>query len=169
MRGRARVSQAVGIAAVLALGELFVIAGPAAPRSQAATPQLPEGWRELPELVLEPAAGTQVRVESRRGYGDRANGCYALVQRVSGERVRAESARAALATGLKKRGLEVSGDGAELAIKGLGIEGRIRTAMSGEPGGRFAAVSAACFYNGRQPDRCKPQCDALLDRLGGGR
>ena len=153
----------LGIAAVLAANGFFARADSRAP----AAPELPEGWRELPELVLE-TPGTHVRVESRRAFGDPARGCFAVVQRLSGKGVRLEAARAALASGLRTRGLEVSGEGDELAIEGLGIEGRIRTALAGETGGRFAAVSAACFYNGRQPDRCKLQCDALLDRLGGG-
>ena len=154
----------LGIAAVLAASAFFVRAEP--PRPAAPQLSLPDGWRELPELELE-GAGTEVRVETRRGYGDPASGCFALVQRMSGEGARLETASAALAAGLRSRGLEVSGEGEELAVKGLGIEGRIRTAMRSEAGGRFAAVSAACFYNGRQPDLCKVQCDALLDRLGG--
>lgn len=164
MTGQATMPYILGITGLLGASAFFAAAGP---DSASGGPELPEGWRELPELVLEPAA-KQVRVESRRGYGDPASGCFALVQRVSGERARLAAARAALVSGLKARGLEVSGEGEELAVKGLGIEGRIRTAMRSEAGGRFAAVSAACFYNGRQPDRCKLQCDALLDRLGGG-
>ncbi len=162
MRGRAPLPYALGIVALLGVGDLFGGARPAAPAAE-----LPEGWRELPELVLE-AKPARVRVESRRGYGDPASGCFALVQRVSGERARAPAVRAALAAGLQARGLQVSGEGEELAVEGSGIQGRIRTAIRDEAGGRFAAVSAACFYNGRQPDRCKVQCDALLDRLGGG-
>ena len=130
-------------------------------------PELPDGWRELPELALASKPGP-ARVESRRGYGDPASGCFALIQRASGEGARAAAARAALASGLEARGLEVTGEGEELAVSGHGVQGRIRTAVREEAGGRFAAVSAACFYNQRQPDRCKLQCDALLDRLGGG-
>ena len=151
----------IGIASLLALSDLFAQAAPAK------GPELPDGWRELPELALAAKPG-QVRVESRRGYGDPASGCFALVQRVSGERARAAATRSALAAGLKARGLQVSGDGEVLAVDGLGIQGRIRTVIRDEAGGRFAAVSAACFYNQRQPDRCKLQCDTLLDRLGGG-
>jgi hypothetical protein len=152
------VAYLLGITALLGVSALF--AAPAAP-------ELPEGWREIPELALEPGVG-QVRVDSRRGFGDPANGCFALVQQASGRYGNLQRVRTALAAGLKLRGLEVSGDGEEMAVRGLGIEGRIRTALRAEAGGRFAAVSTACFYNGRQPDRCKVQCDALLDRLGGG-
>ena len=159
-RGQARVSCLVGIIVLLVPSAFFAQAAPAK------GPELPDGWRELPELALAGKPG-QVRVESRRGYGDPASGCFALVQRVSGERVRAAAARSALAAGLEARGLQVSGDGEVLAVEGLGVQGRIRTAIRQE-GGRFAAVSAACFYNQRQPDRCKLQCDTLLDRLGGG-
>jgi hypothetical protein len=161
MRGQARGSCLVGIIILLALSDLFAQA--AAP---AKGPELPDGWRELPELALAAKPG-QVRVDSRHGYGDPASGCFALVQRVSGERARAAAARSALAAGLKARGLSVSGEGEVLAVEGLGIQGRIRTVIREESGGRFAAVSAACFYNQRQPDRCKLQCDTLLDRLGG--
>jgi hypothetical protein len=153
------------IASILALSAFFGAA--AAPAGGGGEPELPAGWRELPELALAAQPG-RVRVESRRAYGDPASGCFALVQRVSGEGAKAAAARAALATGLRARGLEVSGEGEELAFSGLGIEGRIRTAIHDEPAGRFAAVSAACFYNGRQPERCKTQCDGLLDTLGGG-
>ena len=155
---------AIGIVCLLVLSDLFSVAG--APAGGGG-PALPEGWREMPELVLAAKPG-QVRVESRRAYGDPASGCFALVQRVSGERAKAAAARSALASGLRSRGLEVSGDGEEMAVAGLGIQGRIRTAMREEAGGRFSAVSTACFYNGRQPERCKTQCDALLDILGGG-
>jgi hypothetical protein len=130
-------------------------------------PQLPDGWRELPELALAAEPGP-VRIESRRAYADPASGCYALVQRASAERARPEAARRALVSGLKKRGLEVSGEGEELQVRGLGLEGRIRTLFRARDGERTAAVSTACFYNRRQPERCKAQCDALLDRLGGG-
>ncbi|HEU5060318.1 MAG TPA: hypothetical protein VFU21_27495 [Kofleriaceae bacterium] len=156
-------SYPLGIAGLLAASAFF---GAAAAPGEGG-PELPDGWRELPELVLGARPG-QVRVESRRAWGNPANGCFALVQRVSGERAREGAARAALVSGLKARGLEVSGEGDELSVAGAGVQGRIRTALRQEAGGRFAAVSAACFYNGRQPDRCKPQCDALLDRLGGG-
>jgi hypothetical protein len=159
--GQATVPCLLGIIVLLAASAFFAEAAPAK------GPELPDGWRELPELALAAKPG-QVRVESRRGYGDPASGCFALVQRVSGERARAAAARSALAAGLKARGLQVSGDGEVLAVEGLGIQGRIRTAIRDEAGGRFAAVSAACFYNQRQPDRCKLQCDTLLDRLGGG-
>jgi len=162
MTGRAPMPYLLGIAAVLGASVHLVGAEAPAP----AGPELPEGWREIPELALA-TLGKEIRVESRRGFGDPARGCFAVVQRMSGKGVRLEAVRAALASGLRTRGLNVSGEGDELAVKGLGIEGRIRTALSGETGGRFAALSAACFYNGRQPDRCKLQCDALLDRLGG--
>jgi hypothetical protein len=155
----------IAIAALLALSDLFASAAPVAAGGD--LPEMPEGWRELPELALAGKPG-QVRVDSRRAFGDPASGCFALVQKVSGQGAKAAKARAALVTGLRGRGLEVSGDGDELAIGGLGIQGRIRTAIREEAGGRFAAVSAACFYNVRQPERCKTQCDGLLDRLGGG-
>lgn len=163
MRGQARGSCLVGIIVLLAPSAFFAQAA-----SPAKRPELPDGWRELPELALAARPG-QVRVESRRGYGDPASGCFALVQRVSGERApaKAKAAESALASGLEARGLQVSGDGGELAVEGLGMKGRIRTAIRDESGGGFAAVSAACFYNQRQPDRCKLQCDTLLDRLGG--
>jgi hypothetical protein len=162
MRGQATVPHLLGILVLLAPSAFFAQAAPAK------GPELPDGWREIPELALAAKPG-QVRVESRRGFGDPASGCFALVQRVSGERARAraKAAESALASGLEARGLQVSGDGGELAVEGLGMKGRIRTAIRDESGGGFAAVSAACFYNQRQPDRCKVQCDTLLDRLGG--
>ena len=155
----------IAIVALLALSDLFAAAAPAPAGGD--RPEMPDGWRELPELALAGKPG-QVRVDSRRAFGDPASGCFALVQRVSGQGAKAARARTALATGLRARGLEVSGEGDELAVSGLGIQGRIRTAIREEAGGRFAAVSAACFYNGRQPERCKTPCDELLDRLGGG-
>lgn len=163
MRGHAPVPYLLGIAGVLGASAFFADA--AAP---ARGPDLPAGWRELPELALVAAKTGAVRLESRRGYGDPATGCYALVQRASGEGAKAAASRAALVAGLEKRGLEVTGEGDVLAVSGLGIEGRIRTAMKDDGGGRLTAVSAACFYNRRQPDRCRAQCDALVERLGGG-
>jgi len=154
---------AFGITAVLVATAFFARAE--APKARA--PALPQGWRELPELAL-PARPGPVAIESRRGAGDPASGCYALVQRATGEHAKAPAARAALVAGLRKRGLEVSGEGEELAVSGLGVEGRIRTTMRDDGAGRLAAVSTACFFSSRRPDRCKSQCDALLERLGGG-
>jgi hypothetical protein len=167
MRGQAIPALVLGISGVLGASALL-----ARGERDAAPAALPAGWRELPELALAaPAAAGPVRVESRRGYGDPASGCFALVQRASGEGAQASAARAALVAGLKKRGFEVSGgtSGEELAVRGPGMAGRIRTAIHVQAGGRFAAVSTACFHNDRQPDRCEAECAALLDRLGGGR
>jgi hypothetical protein len=163
MRGQGLLACLLGTAAILAASDL--LARPAAPAG--AAPQLPDGWRQVPELALAAEPGP-VRIESRRAYADPATGCYALVQQASADRARPEAARRALVSGLKKRGLEVSGEGDELEVRGLGLEGRIRTAFRARDGERSAAVSTACFYNQRQPERCKAQCDALLDRLGGG-
>jgi hypothetical protein len=162
MRGQTLVAYFVGIMALLEVSDHFVDAGGAA-----RAPALPEGWRELPELALAGTPGP-ARVESRRAIGDPASGCYALTQRVSGEGARPKATRAALIAGLKRRGLEVSGDGEALTVSGLGVEGTVRTALREDGGGRLVAVSTACFYNGRQPGRCKAQCAALLERLGGG-
>jgi hypothetical protein len=155
-------SHFLGIAAVLAASAFFAAAAPKKPRA----PALPEGWREVPELALAASPGP-ARVESRRAYGDLASGCYALTQQVSGQGAKVDATRAALVAGLRRRGLEVSGDGELLTVTGLGVEGTIRTVLR-EDHGRLVAASAACFYNRRQPERCKAQCAALLDRPGGG-
>ncbi len=162
MTGQARVAYLIGILAVLEASDHFAGAGGPPPG-----PELPEGWRELPELALAAGPGP-ARVESRRAFGDPATGCYALVQRASGKGGKVQATRAALAAGLRRRGLEVSGEGEMLEVSGLGIEGTIRTALRDDGGGRLVAVSAACFFNGRQADRCKAQCGALLERVGGG-
>ncbi len=135
---------------------------------------IPAGWRPLAELagaLPAHASGAQVVVESRQGWGDPAQGCFALLQRVSAPArgFHLGRAQAALLQALQATGFTAGPNAAELAFVGHGVQGRMRSTTQPEAQDRIAVVSLACFYNGREPDRCRPTCDAMLDSVGTGR
>jgi hypothetical protein len=55
---------------------------------------------------------------------------------------------------------------AELPFVGHGVQGRMRVATEPAAEDRIAVLSVACFYNDREPERCRPTCDAMLDSAG---
>ena len=132
---------------------------------------VPAGWRSLPDLVVPvaaQAAAAKVRVEGREGYGDPASGCFALLQRVSAPAVGFSEgqANAALLRALGTSGFTAGPvSQAELPFVGRGVQGRIRSTTR-QAGDRIAVLSLACFYNDREPERCRPVCDAMLDSAG---
>jgi hypothetical protein len=135
---------------------------------------VPAGWRELGELEVEGRArkrDDQVWVESRRAYGDLASGCFALLQRASAPARGFNLGRmqAALMQALQAAGFTAGPNSAELPFLGRGVQGRVRSTTAPAEGGRIAVLSLACFYNGREPERCRPMCDAMLDSAGTGR
>ena len=159
------IGRAAAAGVLLASGLVLLDAVAAA---DAPGPPVPAGWRELPELVAAPEVGGVVRIESRRGLGDPASGCFALVQRVSAPAaVSGEAAARALADALAATGLAVERAGEDLRFSGQGVEGTARTVSRAQSGERVVTTSAACFYNDREPARCRVRCDALLNSLGG--
>ncbi len=135
---------------------------------------IPAGWRPLAELagaLPTKANGAQVVLESRQGWGDPAQGCFALLQRVSAPArgFHLGRAQAALLQALQATGFTAGPNSAELPFVGHGVQGRMRSTTQPEAQDRIAVVSLACFYNGREPDRCRPTCDAMLDSVGTGR
>jgi hypothetical protein len=135
---------------------------------------VPAGWRALGELEVEGRVRTRedpVWVEWRRAYGDAARGCFALLQRASAPALGFHLGRmqAALMQALQAAGFTAGPSAAELPFLGRGVQGRVRSTTAPAQGGRIAVLSLACFYNGREPDRCRPTCDAMLDSAGTGR
>lgn len=145
------------------------MAAGAAPIAGAEWIAVPSGWRPLPGMVPEGQAGSgAVQVESRQGVGDPALGCFALLQRVSAP-VRGfdgERAYAAVVRELETAGFTAGPAGAQMPFQGRGVRGRVRTIIAGRTADRVTVLSAACFYNDREPDRCRPMCDAMLDSAG---
>jgi hypothetical protein len=134
---------------------------------------VPAGWRAMGELAVDGPARPRadVRVEWRRLHGDAAAGCFAVLQRASGS-VRGfseEGAQAALMRALQGAGFTAGPNAADLRFAGRGVQGRIRSTVAPAGGARIAVLSVACFYNDREPDRCRPMCDAMLDSAGTGR
>ncbi len=134
---------------------------------------IPAGWRPLAELagaLPAQASGAKVVLESRQGWGDPAQGCFALLQRVSAPArgFHLGRAQAALLQALQATGFTAGPNAAELPFVGHGVQGRMRSTTQPEAQDRIAVVSLACFYNGREPDRCRPTCDAMLDSVGTG-
>lgn len=134
---------------------------------------VPAGWRPLGELAVGAPARSDagVRVESRRLYGQPADGCFAVLQRAS---VRArgfseDGAQTTMVRALQVAGFTAGPSAAQLPFAGRGVQGRVRSVVTPAGADRIAILSAACFYNGREPDRCRPMCDAMLDSAGTGR
>jgi hypothetical protein len=145
---------------------------------------LPAEFRELPELAVPGADAIE-----RRGVGDPASGCYALLQVASGDgAVEPEALHAALADALAEAGLaevgpQTAADRAAvlgrippdptatvvagrstLPLRGRGVEGALTTwIITGEE--QSAAVSLACFHDGREPLWCRARCDEALGAL----
>jgi len=147
-------------------------AGPASADTAAQWITVPTGWRPLADLVIEPPAAppeSAVRVESRSAHGDPAAGCFVLVQRLSVPAKGFDQGRAmaALLEQLKGAGWTAgpASDG-ELPFLGPGLQGRLRARVDPEAGDRTVVLSVACFYNDREPDRCRPTCEAILDSAG---
>ncbi len=134
---------------------------------------IPAGWRPLAELAgaIPTARGAPVVVEARKGWGDPAHGCFALMQRVSAPAKGFHLGRtqAALLQAMQATGFTAGPNAVELPFVGRGVQGRMRSSTLPEAQDRIAVVSLACFYNGREPDRCQPMCDAMLDSVGTGR
>lgn len=109
-----------------------------------------------------------VRADPPRAYGDPASGCFALLQRVSAPVVGFDQARAIerLVRDLQAAGFQAGPGASELPFAGHGFEGRMRVVAAPDGGDRIALRSAACFYNGREPDRCRAACQAMLDSAG---
>jgi hypothetical protein len=132
---------------------------------------IPAGWRPLAELagsIPAQASGAQVVVESRQGWGDPAQGCFALLQRVSAPARGFHLGRtqAALLQAMQATGFTAGPNAAQLPFVGRGVQGRMRSSTQPQAEDRIAVVSLACFYNDREPDRCRPTCDAMLDSVG---
>jgi hypothetical protein len=125
---------------------------------------VPATWRELPELLRPPgSADAAIRVVIRRAHGDPALGCFSLLQRISAPaKTDLPAALAAVLPALTGHGFDVALEGAVTGFTGNGVRGRIAVASAPGGRGRIAVLSAACFYNDRAPDRCRPACDALL-------
>lgn len=154
----------------------------AAAGTEAGWAAVPSGWRTLAELAPEgsaPPADAPVRVEERRAYGDPALGCFALLQRATAPAKGFDERRVAeaFAAELRTAGfLQGQGQGpgpgpgpagAGLSFEGRGVRGQMRFSTAADAGGRIAVRSVACFYNDREPERCRPACDTLLDSTGG--
>ncbi|HLU65459.1 MAG TPA: hypothetical protein VKZ63_04260, partial [Kofleriaceae bacterium] len=92
-----------------------------------------------------------------------AMGCFALVQRADAAGAKEAAVAEAMVAELAESGLEAEVDGDSISLAGDQVSGRVRTILDG---GQGAALSAACFYNRREPERCRVRCDALLDSLG---
>lgn len=134
---------------------------------------MPAGWRPLAELAPAPETPAEpskngVRIESRSAYGDPASGCFALLQRLSAPARGFDEARAREAVMRQLQGAEYTAGpvAEELPFVGHGVQGRMRTATEPAAEDRIAVLSAACFYNDREPERCRPMCDAMLDSAG---
>jgi hypothetical protein len=136
---------------------------------------VPSGWRPLAELASDGSgqAGSEVRVEARRAHGDLARGCFALLQRATAPARGFDPRRAtqSFIRELERVGFTAgpSGAGAEVPFVGRGVQGRMRATTAPDANDRIAVLSVACFYNDREPDRCRPTCDAMLDSAGGKR
>ncbi|MCL4226772.1 MAG: hypothetical protein KJZ91_20100 [Myxococcales bacterium] len=138
---------------------------------------LPAGWSPLPEVAeASHAAATRgagdrpVRV---RAWGDPGVGCFVAVVDLTGTRDEPLAAigaelRATLGGMVDVEGwtyvegpvAEVSATFARPPQRGA-LRGRIVAAPAGVP----RATIAACFYNEREPARCRLACDAALASL----
>ena len=142
--------------------------GPRAGQDQGAEwVTVPAGWRMLAELAVESRAAG-VRVESRRIYGDPAGGCFALLQRATApaKGFNERHAQAELLAGLQAAGFKGGPNSGDMPFSGRGVQGRLRATATPVGEDRIAVLSAACFYNDREPERCRPMCDAMLDSAG---
>lgn len=130
---------------------------------------LPDNWRVLSELVLEPAEqadGAAVRLEQRRGYGDPAGGCYAVEQTVSvpNQQLDRDSVVKELTQALAGTGIQL-GTGDPVPLSAGGVSGAIYTHVSTVPGDRLLLSTLSCFHNQRQPDICEARCRQLAGSL----
>ena len=132
---------------------------------------VPSGWRPMAELALPRAApaGSSLSIEPASAFGDPALGCFALVQAVSvpAADFEIQPATDRIIRDLGAAGLAI-GPGAtasDVSFAGLGVEGRLRIAAAAE-GPRVALRSVACFYNDREPARCRTTCQTMLDSAG---
>ena len=129
---------------------------------------VPTGWVAEPSLVAALGAPrAPVRVEAQRGVGDPADGCFAVLERISAPAGRAalDAVKAGFRQALDKAGFATREDRSGFRMTGHGVEGRVRLVTASQAGQRIAAVSAACFYNHREPDRCRVTCNTLLESL----
>jgi hypothetical protein len=145
-------------------------AGAASADREAEWVRVPAGWRPLAELAAAPGGEPRkdVRVESRSAYGDPASGCFAVLQRLSvpARGFDAGHARQAVMRQLQAVEYTAGPMAEELPFVGHGVQGRMRMATEAAAEDRIAVLSAACFYNDREPERCRPMCDAMLDSAG---
>lgn len=129
---------------------------------------VPTGWVDQPSLVAALGSPkTPVRVEARRGVGDPADGCFAVLERISAPAGRAAqgAVEAGFREALDKAGFATHDASGGFSLTGHGVEGRVRLLTASQAGQRASAVSAVCFYNHREPDRCRVSCNTLLESL----
>jgi hypothetical protein len=114
-------------------------------------------------------ADSALSIEAAAAFGDPALGCFALVQGVSVPATDFELQRATDriigdlgAAGFTVRAGATSSD---VPFAGGGFEGRMRVTTAAGAG-RVALRSVACFYNQREPARCRTACQTMLDSAG---
>jgi hypothetical protein len=138
-------------------------------------PKLPNGWRELPELVsdIQPPLGFEA---VHKGWGDPSNGTFLVSIQLSGPAADDTGLHTALRGGIAKAGnteisqQESSDDGqlrrSQFRFRRGTLTGLVRT-RSEAVEGTIYAQSAACFYNQRYPRLSEKQCIEILDSLIG--
>lgn len=160
------------IAAVLAFGLVI-----AAARAEHGEPdaamglEIPDHWRELPEMIRNLPVDPAVMVVSRGAWGDPVDGVFLLAQRLEttnkGNAAKLEAAMLEALTGgkLELKRSDPAAKPMTLSFTSAGFTGGL-VAHVASPDKRKLRVSVvACFYNQREPEISEQLCKVLLTKF----
>lgn len=118
---------------------------------------IPTSWRELPALVRSADKADQ---KTPRAWGNPSQGVYAVEESIEGLDGSSAEVLEHIAKALEKKGFTAMALASGTArFEHDGKIGQVRVSRIGEE-----TRIVTCFYNEREPERSRLECDALLSK-----
>jgi hypothetical protein len=130
---------------------------------------VPADWRAQPAIADEAARAAGADADAA-AWGEPGLGCFAVVVSARAAKQRPEDALEELrATLTESLGLDGWTATNPTDVRGRlargGLRGELRGGVVPAPPKGALVTMAACFYNQRDPDACRAQCQAVLESL----